>query len=236
MRGLAGRVAIITGGASGIGAAIASRLAEEGATAVAADIAAGAELHLDVADAASVTALVDEVMRRHGRIDCLVNSAGIGADVPFLDTPVELFDRIVAVNLRGTFLVAQACARVMKPGSAIVNIASISGLRGSTGRAAYGASKGGVINLTQVMATELATVGIRVNAIAPGPVDTPLVARMHDEEVRAAYARFVPMVRYGTPDEIAAAAAFLCSDDASYITGHVLAVDGGFLAGGMRRG
>ena len=165
----------------------------------------------------------------------LVNSAGIGADVPFLDTPAALFDRIMAVNLRGTFLIGQACARAMAAGGAIVNIASVSGLRGNTGRAAYGASKGGVITLTQVMACELAERGIRVNAIAPGPVETPLVAQVHDEAVRAAFGRFIPMHRYGIPEEIAAAAAFLCSHDASYVTGQVLGVDGGFLAAGMRR-
>jgi NAD(P)-dependent dehydrogenase (short-subunit alcohol dehydrogenase family) len=188
-----------------------------------------------VSDEASCASVVAATLSAHGRLDCLVNSAGIGADVPFLQTSAEKFDRIIAVNLRGTFLIGQACARVMGAGGAIVNIASVSGLRGNTGRAAYGASKGGVITLTQVMACELAELGIRVNAIAPGPVDTPLVAAVHDAEVRAAFNSFVPMRRYGTPEEIAAAAAYLCSDDASYVTGHVLAVDGGFLAGGMKR-
>jgi NAD(P)-dependent dehydrogenase (short-subunit alcohol dehydrogenase family) len=123
----------------------------------------------------------------------------------------------------------------MGQGGAIVNIASVSGLRGSVGRAAYGASKGGVITLSQVMAVELAPLGIRVNVIAPGPIDTPLVQRLHDNEVRDAYHRLVPMARYGTPAEIAGAALYLCGPDAAYITGHVLAVDGGFLAAGLRR-
>ena len=229
------KVAIVTGGISGIGAAIAKRFAAEGAVVVAADIAAGAPWAVDVADAASCAALVAGVVARHGRVDCLVNSAGIGRDIPFLETTQEQFDRIIAVNLRGTFLIGQACARAMGRGASIVNLASVAGLRGSTGRAAYGASKGGVITLSQVMASELAPLGIRVNVIAPGPIDTPLVAQMHDAEMRRVYQRAVPMDRYGTPEEVAGAAVYLCGPDASYVTGHVLAVDGGFLAGGVRR-
>jgi NAD(P)-dependent dehydrogenase (short-subunit alcohol dehydrogenase family) len=139
------------------------------------------------------------------------------------------------VNLRGTFLVGQACARAMVPGAVIVNIASVSGMRGSTGRSAYGASKGGIINLSQVMALELAPLGVRVNVISPGPVDTPLVARMHDAEIRQIYTRAIPLARYGTPEEIAGAAVFLCGADSTYVTGHVLVVDGGFMSAGIRR-
>ena len=235
MMRLDGRVAIVTGGASWIGAAVTTRLRAEGATVAVLDIASTAEYRHDVSNAESCTSAVAAVMAAHGRIDCLVNCAGIAADVPFLDMPVDAFDRIIAVNLRGTFLIGQACARAMQPGSAIVNIASVSGMRGNVGRAAYGASKGGVVTLSQVMAVELAPRGIRVNVISPGPVDTPLVAAVHGPEVRANWTSAVPMARYGTPDEIAAAAAFLCSGDAAYVTGHVLAVDGGFLAGGLRR-
>ena len=231
---LAGKIAIVTGGMSGIGAAIAARFTAEGATVVAADIAEAATHRLDVADEASCTALVARVMAEHGRLDCLVNSAGIGADIPFLDTPAATFDHVIAVNLRGTFLIGQACARVMGEGGAIVNIASVSGLRGNPGRVAYGASKGGVITLSQVMATELAPRGIRVNVIAPGPVHTPLVERMQGTVSRDAWLKALPMGRYATPDEIAVTAAFLCSSEAAFITGHVLAVDGGFLAGGVR--
>ena len=245
---LAGKVAVVTGGLSGIGAAIAQRFAAEGARVVAADLSAQDRLvqngsaaldgiepaSLDVSDEASVAACFSAVVARHGRLDILVNSAGIGRDIPFLDTPAAEFDRLIAVNLRGTFLAGQAAARLMMHGGgAIVNIASISGMRGNRGRAGYGASKGGVVTLSQVMAVELAQYGIRVNVVAPGPIETPLVAALHGEAIRQDWLRQVPLRRYGTPAEVAGVAAFLCSDDAGYVTGHVLAADGGFLAGGV---
>jgi NAD(P)-dependent dehydrogenase (short-subunit alcohol dehydrogenase family) len=234
---LADRVAIVTGGVSGIGAAIAARFRNAGARVVTADISPGADHRTNIADPDSVAALVAFALETHGRIDCLVNAAGIGRDIPFLDTTAEEFDRIVSVNLRGTFLVGQACARAMVAAGrgAIVNIASVSGLRGNIGRAAYGASKGGVIVLSQVMATELAERGVRVNVIAPGPVDTPMVAAMHDAEIRASWTRATPMARYATPEEVAGAALFLCSEEAGYITGQVLAVDGGLTATSLAR-
>lgn len=242
---LNGKITLVTGGLSGIGAAIAARFAEEGAVVIAADITAAqtspgpsapiTPMHLDVADPDSVTRAVNDVHRRHGRIDCLVHAAGIGQDIPFLETDIATFDRIIAVNLRGTFLIGQACARLMREqgSGAIVNIASVSGMRGNVGRAAYGASKGGVVTLSQVMAVDLAADGIRVNVIAPGPVDTPLVAQMHDAAIRLRWTERTPLRRYAEPREIAGAAVFLCSDDASYVTGHVLAVDGGFLGSGL---
>jgi len=240
------KIAIVTGGMSGIGAAIARRFAAEGAQVIAADLSApsAALTHtddprllqhpLDVSDAASVARLVAAALERFSRIDILVNSAGIGRNVPFLETSEEIFDRILAINLKGTFLMSQAVAREMVPqgGGRIVNIGSISGERGNLGRAAYGASKGGVDILSQVMAVELAQHRVLVNVIAPGPIETPLVQAMLTPEERQLWTRRLPLRRYGTAEEVAAAALFLASDEASYITGHVLAVDGGFLAGG----
>lgn len=232
------KVMLVTGGLSGIGAAIIRRFAEEGAVAVAGDITATdgkLAVHLDVADPASCDAAVAAVLARHGRLDGMVNCAGIARDIPFLDTPVAVFDQVIAVNLRGTFLIGQACARVMQAGASIVNIASVSGMRGNVGRSAYGASKGGVVILSQVMAADLAPLGIRVNIIAPGPIDTPMLAGMQGSSGHAEWLAAVPLARFGAPEDVAAAAAFLCSDDAGYMTGHVLAVDGGFLAAGLRR-
>jgi NAD(P)-dependent dehydrogenase (short-subunit alcohol dehydrogenase family) len=235
---LQGKIALVTGGLSGIGAAIAARFRAEGATALAADIQAQDSpdtLHLDVADPASCARAIAETLARHGRLDLLVNSAGIARDIPFLETPVETFDQVIAVNLRGTFLIGQAAARAMAQGGCIVNIASVSGMRGNVGRAAYGASKGGVVTLSQVMAADLAPLGIRVNVISPGPIETPLLAPMMATSGAAEWRAAVPQGRFGTPDDVAAAATYLCSDEAGFVTGHVLAVDGGFLAAGLRR-
>ena len=241
---LANKVAIVTGGLSGIGDAIAHRFADEGARVIAADLATdAAELddgrvapfQTDVADPASVDRLVSAVVAKYGRLDCLVNSAGIGADVPFLETTLETFDRIIAINLRGSFIVGQRAARAMRDsgGGAILNIASVSGVIGNVGRSAYGASKGGVVLLSKVMAVDLAAYGIRVNVLAPGPISTPLTDAVHTPAVREKWHEQTILRRYGRPDEMAGAAVFLCSDDASYITGHVLAADGGFLAAGL---
>jgi NAD(P)-dependent dehydrogenase (short-subunit alcohol dehydrogenase family) len=241
---LKGKVAIVTGGLSGIGKAIAAQFAEEGAIVVAADLStdatrlddgAIAAFHADVADPASVDRLVGAVMAKYGRLDCLVNSAGIGADVPFLDTTLESFDRIMAINLRGSFIVGQRAARAMRDGGggAILNVASVSGMVGNMGRSAYGASKGGVILLSKVMAVELAAYGIRVNVLAPGPVATPLTEAVHTPAAREQWHQRTILRRYGRPEEMAGAAVFLCSDEASYVTGHVLAADGGFVAAGL---
>lgn len=192
-------------------------------------------LRMDVQDPASVEHAVNEVKARHGRLDCIVNSAGIGSDVPFLQTKLETFDRILAVNLRGTFIVGQAAARAMKEagGGSVVNIASVSGITGNAGRSAYGASKWGVVGLSRVMAIDLAAYGIRVNVLAPGAVETPLVDQMLPKEEAKQWTEHTPLHRYAKPEEVAGAAVFLCSADATYITGHVLVVDGGFTAAGL---
>jgi NAD(P)-dependent dehydrogenase (short-subunit alcohol dehydrogenase family) len=248
---LGGKAAIVTGGANGIGREIAPRLAAAGAAVLVADRdGAGAEAvageiaatggrvvgrEVDVRDPAGCEALVAAAHEAFGRLDVLVTSAGIAHSRPFLRTSLELWQETLAVNLTGTFLCCQAAAPAMAAvgGGRIITIASVSGQRGGTGRAAYGASKGGVITLTRVMAVELARHNITVNAIAPGPVETPMVATLHTAADRAAWLGSVPAKRYGTPAEVAAAAVFLASDEASYITGHVLNVDGGFGAAGV---
>lgn len=246
-----GRAVVVTGGASGIGLACVERLVADGWRVAALDRDAAAlaavtrsfagnqsvqTAEIDVTDEAQVERVIGAMADRFGRLDGVVNSAGIAAVIPVLETPVDLFRKILDVNVVGTFLVGRAAARRMatQGAGAIVNIASISGLRGSKGRAAYGASKGAVVTLTQVMAVDLARYGIRVNAVAPGPIDTPMVKAVHDAETRGAYLRHVPMRRYGTPAEIAGAVRFLLDDTlSSYVTGEIVAADGGFRGAGL---
>ena len=241
---LKGKIAVVTGGLSGIGAAIARRMADEGATVIAADLSTRKKrpgsgnptpVHLDVQDPSNANSLMRTIVARYGRLDCMVNSAGIGSDIPFLQTSLETFDRILSVNLRGTFIVGQAAAMAMKDsgGGTIVNIASVSGITGNAGRSAYGASKWGVVGLSRVMAIELSAFNIRVNVIAPGAVETPLVGQMLPDQEARRWTEHTPLHRYARPEEIAGSAVFLCSSDASFITGHVLVVDGGFSTTGL---
>jgi NAD(P)-dependent dehydrogenase (short-subunit alcohol dehydrogenase family) len=244
------RVALVTGGASGIGLATVRRLRcadwkvavvdqnDAALDKVRQEFGSTPAVHaasLDVTDERAVDAAVEGALVAFGRLDGIVNSAGIAADIPALDTPVALFRRILDVNVVGTFLVARAAARSMKDrGGAIVNLASVSGLRGSKGRSAYGASKGAVCTLTQVLANDLARYKIRVNAVAPGPVDTPMVKAMHVDADRALWRRYLPMRRYAEPDEIASVIEFLLDGTrSSYMTGEIVAVDGGFRGAGI---
>jgi len=241
------KVAVVTGAARGIGLAVAKTFLAKGYTVALLDIDAATlgqatkalgdvlAIECDVSDPRQVQAAVDRIVARYGRIDALVNNAGVAVFKPLLETTFEEWQRVLAVNLNGPFLCTQACAPVMlkNGGGAVVNISSISGLRASALRVAYGTSKAALDHLTRQQAAELGNLGIRVNAVAPGPVDTAMARQVHTPDIRADYHDAIPLNRYGTEDEIAAAVLFLCSDAASYVNGQTLAVDGGFDASGI---
>ena len=248
---LEGRVAVITGAAAGIGAACAERFALEGARIAGLDVAKPDEAtwravveaapdssfhEVDVRDEEALAAIIADVGERMGRIDALVNAAGVagGGAVHQLDR--EEWDRVLDINLKGTFL---ACKHVLQrmlaqESGSIVNVASVEGLEGFEGGSAYNASKGGVVLLTRNLSIDYGRKGIRVNCICPGLIQTNMTAGIFTEDMKEHLDRFIDahqLGRVGRPDEIAAAALFLVSDDASFVTGHPLVVDGGYLAG-----
>lgn len=240
-----GKTAVVTGGSRGIGRAVCLELAKSGANVVlcyagnetaanetvSACEALGAKalaVKCDVADSAQVKALMDEAVKAFGRIDILVNNAGITRDGLLMMMKEEDFDTVISANLRGTFLCMKAVSRLMTKQryGRIVNLSSVVGLRGNAGQVNYAASKAGVIGMTKSLAKELASRGVTVNAVAPGFIDTDMTAAM-SEAAKTATLASIPMQRLGAPEDIAKAVAFLASDDAAYITGQVIAVDGG---------
>ena len=244
------KTALVTGAGRGIGLTTARRFLEEGWRVALLDMDAALldaamtgiarpddtlALTCDVSDAPAVSAAINRAARHFGRLDALVNNAGIAVFKPILETTPEEWSRVLAVNLTGPFLTTQAAAPIMagNGGGAVVNVTSISGLRASTMRVAYGTSKAGLAHLTKQQAVELAALGIRVNAVAPGPVDTAMAKAVHTPEIRRDYHDSIPLARYGLESELAEMIVFLCTDRASYVTGQVIAVDGGFEATGI---
>ncbi|WP_257166458.1 SDR family oxidoreductase [Bradyrhizobium sp. SRS-191] len=244
------KVALITGAARGIGLATAKRFLQEGWRVALLDIETKLldeatfalkspertlALHCDVSDAATVADALERIAGRFGRLDALVNNAGVARFAPIMETSETDWQRILDVNLTGPFLCTRAAVPLMREhgGGAIVNITSISAVRASTLRSAYGTSKAALAHLTKQLAVELASAGIRVNAVAPGPVETAMAKAVHTPEIRADYHDAIPLNRYGLEEELAEAIFFLSSERSSYITGQVLAVDGGFDAAGI---
>jgi len=247
MRRFDRKIAIVTGGAQGIGAGIARRLADEGAMVAILDIqlekATGVAkaieskggkaiaLKMDIADSDDVKRAVKEVEGKFGRLDILVNNAGWDKIAPFIELPEEVWDKIIAINLRGPIAVTRAVldGMVSRNYGKIVNIASDAGRVGSSGESVYSACKGGIIAFTKTLARELVRYNINVNVVCPGPSDTPMLAEMGKEnpQIIEAVTRAIPMRRLAQPGDIAAAVAFLASDEASYITGQTLSVSGG---------
>lgn len=243
-------VAVVTGGARGIGRASGEwflrrgwqvALIDRDGDTLARTVAELAQpehvlgLRCDVSVPAQVAQATADVLARFGAVHALINNAGVAVFKSTLDTSFAEWRDVMATNLDGAFLCTQAFGEhmVRQGRGAVVNVASISGLRASTMRVAYGTSKAALIHLTRQHAVELGNAGVRVNAVAPGPVETEMARQVHNAAIRADYRDAIPLARYGSPDEMAATIGFLCSDEASYINGQVLAVDGGFDAAGI---
>lgn len=243
------RVALVTGAARGIGLAIAKRFLAAGWSVALLDnnpetLPQGmASINLpertlalpaDVSRPDEIERAMETLRARFGRLDALVNNAGIAEFSPMMETSLETWNAVMATNLTGAFITTKAAVPLMREtGGAIVNITSISSLRASTLRVAYGTSKAALAHLTKQMAVELASWGIRVNAVAPGPVETEMAKKVHSVFIRQDYHDAIPLNRYSQPEEQADAVFYLCSPESSYITGQMLAVDGGFDATGI---
>ncbi len=240
------KTAIVTGAARGIGLATTKLFLAEGRRVAMVDrdgdeLARAADglsdvlaLNYDISEPGEVNQMIAETSQAFGRIDALVNNAGVADFGPIEETDFQRWREVMATNLDGVFLCSMAATSALKQtGGCMVNIASISGLRASTLRVAYGTSKAAVIHLTQQFAAELGEFGVRVNCVAPGPVRTKLAMAVHTQDIIDAYHDAIPLNRYGAEDEIASVIAFLCSDQASYVTGQVIAADGGFESTGI---
>ena len=245
------RIILVTGAGSGIGKITARRLGELESVVIVVDQNGdtaretvqdlkqsnrrAVAIEADVSNPNDVARVFSDVEGKYQRLDGIIHCAGIGAEKTILETTLEDWERLIRVNITGTFLCAQAAAKIMvkQRYGRIVLMGSAAGERGGTGRTAYGASKGGVSAMTRVLSVELAELGITVNALAPGAIETELVAKMHDAKTRTSYCSRIPANRYGSPDEVAAAAVFLVSEESRYISGMVLPIDGGFMAGGV---
>ncbi len=241
---LKGKIALVTGASQGIGEAIAVRFAREGATTIcaarsaeklaalvsriAADGGSAEALTLDVANGESASAGMKSLLEKHGRLDILVNNAGITEDNLILRMSRDSWDRVLATNLTGAFLLSQAAVKAMVRNrfGRIVNVTSVVGLMGNAGQANYASAKAGLVGLTKSLAREVGSRNITVNAVAPGYIATSMTEKMTDAAKQALESQ-IPLQRLGTPDDIASAVAFLASDDAAYVTGHVLNVSGG---------
>lgn len=245
------KIALVTGAGMGIGAVIALGLAQDGYLVIVSDVNSHAAdetvaglkaqgldawgLAMDVGSPDSIKSAFAEIAERYGRCDVLVNNAGVAKTIPFMDYPLDHWELTMRINVTGPLLCAQyaACLMMKFNWGRIINMASISGLRAGAGRTAYGTSKAAVIGLTRQMAVELAPFGITANSVAPGPIDTPMTVVLHSEATRENYKRTIPSRRYGTPEEVSSAVRYLASEGAAYVTGHVLPVDGGFVAAGV---